>query len=135
MKEFNLNFYLYLQAHAGVFALFSVSHVMFRPVVPNFTSSQWPGNPNESPGEVGIILNKSTRPGSTRNSSVIASLSFILSINPVNHQHTNLISQVPAEIFGHVIYNSLNQPNEVIMELSKFKKSDFKKYTISIESH
>jgi hypothetical protein len=112
-----------------------MSHLLFRPVVPNFTSSPWPGNPNASPGEVGIILNKSTLPGSTLNSSIITSLSFILSINPVNHQHKNLISQVPAEIFGHVIYNSLNQPDEFIMELSKFKKSDLMNYTISIESH
>ena len=96
MKEFNVNLYLFLQAHAGVFALISVSHLLFRPAVSNFTSSPWPGNPNASPGEVGIILNKSTLPGSTLNSSIITSLSFILSINPVNHQHKNLLSVVSA---------------------------------------
>ena len=76
--------------------------------VSKFTSSPWPGNPNASPGEVGIILNKSILPGSTLNSVIITSLSFILSITPVNHQQA---------IFEHAGNNSPRPPNEVIMEL------------------
>ena len=75
--------------------------------VSKFTSSPWPGNPNASPGEVGVILNKSTLPGSSLNSSIISSLSFILSINSVNYQHKkNLISVVPTGILEHAINDS-----------------------------
>ncbi len=96
--------------------MLSMSHLLFHPVVPNYTSNPWPGiTPNASPGEVGIILNKSTLPGSSLSSSAITSWSLILSVSPVNHQHKNLISPLPVEMFGHAM-NTFDSPNEVVME-------------------
>jgi hypothetical protein len=107
-----------------------MSHASFRPT---FAAANQTTRINAlNMGEVGIIFKKKNQPvGVTSNT--ITDWNFFIPLNPVHSQQKSVISSAGAELFGHII-DTCSLPNKAVTEMSKSKKNERGRYTVTLES-